>query len=133
MPGRIFLYDGKDYPDPDATWSVEDVRQAMSNFMPELANSETIGTKRGDVDVFEFRRRTGTKGGSLVCGCEISAGAPIDPEMVKEHKNHTLQVMFLWDLLVRHGATPEQTKARDALMMARIAYQEALDAAYPSE
>ena len=61
MP-REFLYDGRIFPDPNPEWSVEDVRQSMANFMSELANAETIGTKRGDVDVFEFRRRTGTKG-----------------------------------------------------------------------
>lgn len=70
--------------------------------------------------------------GKLLCGCEISPGAPLDPEMVKAHKDHTLQVMFLWDIIIRRSATPEQEKARENLMMARLAYQEALDAAYPT-
>jgi hypothetical protein len=39
--------------------------------------------------------------------------------------------MFFWDIIVRHSATPEQQEARDKLMEARIAYQEALDKAYP--
>jgi len=61
MP-RQFLYDGRIFPDPNPDWSVEDVRQSMSHFLPELANAETIGTKSEGNDVFEFRRRTGTKG-----------------------------------------------------------------------
>lgn len=133
MANRIFMYDGRDWPDPDPTWSVEEVRQSLAHFLPELSNAETIGTKRGDVDVFEFKRRTGTKGGSLVCGCEISPGMDISPEVVKAHKEHTFHAMFFWDLVMRRGATPEQVKAREALAEARIAYQEALDAAYPSE
>lgn len=70
--------------------------------------------------------------GKLFCGCEISVGAPLDHEMVKAHKEHTLQAMFLWDLIIRHGAIPEQTAAREKLAEARITYQEALDAAYPT-
>jgi hypothetical protein len=69
--------------------------------------------------------------GKLNCGCEIIPGAPVSKEMVKAHKEHTLHALFLWDIMIRHGATPEQTQAREKLMMARIAYQEALDAVYP--
>lgn len=68
---------------------------------------------------------------TLNCGCEIAPGAPVSKETVKAHKEHTLHAMFFWDLLVQHAATQEYKQARDKLMMARIAYQEALDAAYP--
>jgi hypothetical protein len=57
----------------------------------------------------------------------------LPPEMIKDHKNHTLQALFLWDLIIRRDATPDQVKARETLMMARIAYQEALDACYPTD
>ena len=69
--------------------------------------------------------------GKLSCGCTISPGLPLSPDMVKAHREHTFHALFLWDIIVRHGATPEQLAAREALMIARIAYQEALDAAYP--
>ena len=69
--------------------------------------------------------------GTLSCGCEIMAGMPVSPEMVKAHKGHTLEAMFLWDLVIRPNATEDQTKARDALAEARIAYQDALGKAYP--
>lgn len=70
--------------------------------------------------------------GKLSCGCEISPGKPVQPEMVKAHKEHTLHAMFVWDLMLRHDVTSEQQAAREALMIARIAYQEALDVAYPT-
>ena len=69
--------------------------------------------------------------GTLNCGCVIEPGMPVDQETVKAHKEHTLHALFFWDLLVRHDATTEQRQARDKLMIARLAYQEALDAAYP--
>jgi hypothetical protein len=69
--------------------------------------------------------------GKMFCGCEIYPGQPVTPETVKAHKEHTLTTMFFWDIIVRHSATPEQQEARDKLMEARIAYQEALDKAYP--
>jgi hypothetical protein len=69
--------------------------------------------------------------GKLICGCEITPGEPVTPEMVEAHKEHTLHCMFIWDIMARHNATPKQEQAREKLIEARIAYQEALDAAYP--
>jgi PRTRC genetic system protein C len=59
---RIFVYDGREFPDPDPQMSVDDVRQSMTNFFPELANAESKPSKRGNDDIIEFRRRVGTKG-----------------------------------------------------------------------
>ena len=59
---RIFVYDGREFPDTFPTMSPDEVRQNMTNFFPELANAEVITSKRGDDDIVEFRRRTGTKG-----------------------------------------------------------------------
>ena len=70
--------------------------------------------------------------GTLSCGCQISPGLPVSPEVVKAHKEHTLHCLFFWDLLLRPNATPEQREAREKLMEARLAYQEALDVAYPA-
>ncbi len=61
MP-RVFVYDGREFPDPDPNISVEEVRQSMTNFSPELANAESKPSKRGDDDIIEFKRRVGTKG-----------------------------------------------------------------------
>ena len=60
---RLFTYDGREFPDPDETLSVDDVRKSMSEFFPELANADTREEKRGDDTVYVFTKRIGTKGG----------------------------------------------------------------------
>jgi len=59
---RVFVYDGREFPDPDPSMSVEEVRQSMTSFFPELANADTKQSKRGDDDIVEFQKRVGTKG-----------------------------------------------------------------------
>lgn len=59
---RIFVYDDREFPDPDPNMSPDEVRQSMTNFFPELANADTQQSKRGDDDIFEFKKRVGTKG-----------------------------------------------------------------------
>ena len=59
---RVFVYDNREFPDPDPSSTPEEVRQSMTNFFPELANAEISSTKRGEDDVYEFRKRVGTKG-----------------------------------------------------------------------
>ncbi len=67
---RVFVYDGREFPDPDPNLKVDEVRQHMSNFFPELSNADKKESKRpsatvaGEVeDVIEFKKRVGTKGG----------------------------------------------------------------------
>ncbi len=59
---RVFVYDGREFPDPDPKMSHDEVRQSMTNFFPELANAETKTSKRGEDDIIEFKKRVGTKG-----------------------------------------------------------------------
>ncbi len=59
---RVFVYDGREFPDPDPKMSVDEVRQSMTSFFPELANAESKPSKRGDDDIIEFKKRVGTKG-----------------------------------------------------------------------
>ena len=59
---RVFIYDGKELPDSDPNMSVDEVRQSLTQFFPELANAETKETKRGDDQLFTFAKRVGTKG-----------------------------------------------------------------------
>src|SRR3954462_3148809 len=62
MP-RVFVYDGREFPDPDSNLSVEDVRKQLSDFFPELTNAETREERRGEDEVrYTFARRIGTKG-----------------------------------------------------------------------
>jgi PRTRC genetic system protein C len=59
---RLFVYDGREFPDPDPKLSVEDVRKQLAEFFPELANAGTREEKRGEDTVYTFTRRIGTKG-----------------------------------------------------------------------
>ena len=68
---------------------------------------------------------------TLPCGCPVGPGMLVSEEAVKIHKGHTLLAMVIWDLLIQPGATQEQLQAREKLMVARIAYQEALEVAFP--
>mgnify|MGYP001615097148 CR=1 FL=1 len=60
---RVFVVDGREFPDPDTGRSVEEVKGMMSDFFPELSNAEVQTTQRGEDQVVEFVRRVGTKGG----------------------------------------------------------------------
>ncbi|MBA7701252.1 hypothetical protein ES703_109985 [subsurface metagenome] len=66
---RVFVYDGREFPDPDPSLSVDEVKSSMSNFFPELSNAETKESERDSTTepgqketVIEFRRRVGVKG-----------------------------------------------------------------------
>ena len=59
---RIFVYDGRQFPDPDSKLAVDEVRKQLAEFFPELANAETREEKRGDDTVYAFTKRIGTKG-----------------------------------------------------------------------
>lgn len=62
---RVFVYDGREFPDPDPKVSVEDVRKQLAEFFPELANAETREEQRDEDTVYTFTRRIGTKGRRL--------------------------------------------------------------------
>lgn len=62
---RVFAYDGREFPDPDPTLPVDEVRKIMANFFPELANAESnLVSKpdRPDVEIWEFKSKVGRKG-----------------------------------------------------------------------
>ena len=60
---RAFVYDGREFPDPDPKLSVEEVRKQFAEFLPELANADTREEKRADgTVVYSFSKRIGTKG-----------------------------------------------------------------------
>ena len=60
--GRIFVYDDREFPDPDPEMSVEQVKATLSDFYGEIANASVKETQRGDDTIHEFQRRVGTKG-----------------------------------------------------------------------
>ncbi len=59
---RIFVYDDREFPDPDPEMSVEQVKTTLADFYGEIANASVKETTRGEVTIFEFQRRVGTKG-----------------------------------------------------------------------
>lgn len=61
MP-RIFVYDGREFPDPDGGLTVEEVKTNLASFMPELANATVTQTQRDGNTIIHFNKRVGTKG-----------------------------------------------------------------------
>jgi len=59
---RIFIYDGREFPDPDPNLSPDEVRQRFADFFPELANAEVREHRKNGDTVYELVRRVGTKG-----------------------------------------------------------------------
>ena len=66
---RVFIYDEREFPDPDPNLSPDEVRTSLSSFFPELSNAEIKESERdsetapGEKDtVFEFQKRVGVKG-----------------------------------------------------------------------
>ena len=62
MAQRVFIVDGREFPDPDPNLTVVQVRDQMASFFPELANATHTETTRGEDTVYEFQRQVGTKG-----------------------------------------------------------------------
>lgn len=67
---RVFVYDGREFNDPDSKMTTDEVRLYYATFFPELANAEVKAAVRRPSksapglteEVTEFNRRTGTKG-----------------------------------------------------------------------
>lgn len=59
---RVFVYDGREFPDPDPKLPVDEVRKQLAEFFPELANADTRQEQRGEDTVVTFTKRIGTKG-----------------------------------------------------------------------
>ena len=59
---RIFVYDDREFPDPDPQMSVDQVKATLSDFYGEIANASVKETPRDNDTICEFQRRVGTKG-----------------------------------------------------------------------
>lgn len=59
---RIFVYDQREFPDPDPKLPIDEVRKQLAEFFPELANAEAREERRGEDTVVTFTKRIGTKG-----------------------------------------------------------------------
>jgi PRTRC genetic system protein C len=59
---RTFIYEGREFPDPDPNLSPDEVKKAMADFFPELVNGEVREHQKGEDTVYELVKRVGTKG-----------------------------------------------------------------------
>ena len=59
---RVFVYDDREFPDPDPEMTFEQVKATLADFYGEIANASVKETTRGEDTIFEFQRRVGTKG-----------------------------------------------------------------------
>lgn len=61
MP-RVFVYDGKEYPDPSPELTVQQVQEQLGQFMGEIIGSKVTEARRGQDIVYTFEKRVGVKG-----------------------------------------------------------------------
>ena len=66
----------------------------------------------------------------LACGCDIRGGMAVSNEMVQAHLKHTMEVLFVWEIMHRPGDDPA-SDARLKLSQARIDIIEAIEELYP--
>lgn len=59
---RIFVYDGRRFPDPDPDMPVDQVKKSLADFFGELTNATSEERVEGDDTIIEFKRTVGTKG-----------------------------------------------------------------------
>lgn len=59
---RIFVYDGREFPDPDPSKDVDSIKDMMTDFFPELANADVKEVTRGEDTLYEFVKKVGVKG-----------------------------------------------------------------------
>lgn len=73
---RIFVYDNREFGDPNPRWTVDEVRQSMAEYFTELSNADTkdLGTRKRPMTdaagqstevnqhLWQFTKRVGTKG-----------------------------------------------------------------------
>lgn len=71
---RIFVYDDREFPDPDPAMTVDQVKATLSDFFGEVANASVTETARGADTIYEFQRRVGTK------GVPLTPASALDPQ-----------------------------------------------------
>lgn len=75
---RIFVYDDREFPDPDPAMTVDQVKATLSDFFGEIANASVSETARGADTIYEFQRRVGTKGAPPPAA--LRPAAALDPQ-----------------------------------------------------
>ena len=61
-PRRVFVYDNREFPDPNPRMTPDEVREYMQGYYPELAQAVFREVTRGNEILYIFAKRFGTKG-----------------------------------------------------------------------
>lgn len=70
---RIFVYDGREFPDPNPTFTVTEVKEHLTTYFPELANADVKEEQRDATTVvITFTRRIGTKGAAELTAAQLA-------------------------------------------------------------
>jgi PRTRC genetic system protein C len=59
---RLFIYDGREFPDPGPQFTPDEVREQMAQFFPDLINADVTSEVKDGVQRVGFKKRIGTKG-----------------------------------------------------------------------
>ena len=59
---RVFVADNREFPDPDPSISVDEVKKMLADFMPELHNAEVKETEKDGKTYIQFIKKVGAKG-----------------------------------------------------------------------
>lgn len=59
---RVFIADNREFPDPDPSLSVDEVRRLLADFLPELHNAETKQVEKAGKIYVQFIKKVGVKG-----------------------------------------------------------------------
>lgn len=103
---RIFVYDGREFPDPDPNLTVDQVRQHMANYFPELSNATSSENKEGENTVITLTKRVGTKGVRMAkcseCPKRFECNDPASCHIAR------VEIQALLDTLVGKGLVTEE-------------------------
>jgi PRTRC genetic system protein C len=61
-PKRVFVFDNREFDDPDPSLTIEEVQKLLSDFAPELSNAEVKQQEKDGVLYIRFDKKIGTKG-----------------------------------------------------------------------
>ena len=59
---RVFIADGREFPDPDPKMPVAEFQKQLADFMPELHNAEIKESDKDGKHYVQFVKKVGTKG-----------------------------------------------------------------------
>lgn len=59
---RVFVADNREFPDPDPSLPIDEVKNLLAGHMPELFNADVKETKKDGKTYIQFIKKVGTLG-----------------------------------------------------------------------